>query len=232
MTLNLIQCHRDLRNARRDQPSLQTFQASPVAHLSRLSLARSRIARLCPKLCQPPLSHLESRSDPQGLGNTFDTTACPAWRLHRLWLGTQTPPSSPAFIEPLLVRAGSSGPNKALTDLSRRSFQSGRKPRAHVDRPGLVEQPNRSISNSRLQTRCSSLTAAPDTLYRGKGHPLVHANTRSSTLIHADTRYFAPPPGFHSSSETLSEAFVEPVLPSVPSCCGLLSIRVCSRTIR
>jgi hypothetical protein len=30
MTLNCIQCHRDLRNARRDQPSLQTFQALPV----------------------------------------------------------------------------------------------------------------------------------------------------------------------------------------------------------
>jgi hypothetical protein len=33
MTLNTtIQCHRNLRNARRDNPSLQTFQAPPVTH--------------------------------------------------------------------------------------------------------------------------------------------------------------------------------------------------------
>ena len=45
MTLNSIQCRRDLRNARRDIPSLQTFQALPV------TLRAVRIPRfknLCP----------------------------------------------------------------------------------------------------------------------------------------------------------------------------------------
>src|SRR5262245_48437623 len=45
MTLNSIQCHRYLRNARRDHPSLQTFQASPVT----LSLPRGAADLLaCP----------------------------------------------------------------------------------------------------------------------------------------------------------------------------------------
>lgn len=45
MTLNQIQCHRNLRNARRDQSFLQTFQAPLVAHFAvRRCFARRQIS--------------------------------------------------------------------------------------------------------------------------------------------------------------------------------------------
>ena len=48
MTLNTIQCHRTLRNARRNRPFLQTFQASPVTPWRSPKLRRN----LCRKLCR------------------------------------------------------------------------------------------------------------------------------------------------------------------------------------
>src|SRR6188474_2199167 len=72
MALNSIQCRRKLRNARRTVSFLPTFQALPAT-------LRSEVVPIA-------LSHLESRSDQQGLENIFEA-------------GLGAPPLSAAFVE-------------------------------------------------------------------------------------------------------------------------------------